>query len=110
MQHISYPSRHGKPLIEHISTNIRKKVICENLIPCEAISDHDAPFVVLNRKKQKFQRRYKFAHDEKTFNSENYINNLSQLLLFTVYSFNDPDDQVETLNKLITDCLSRHAQ
>ena len=42
MQHISYPSRHGKPLIEHISTNIRKKVICENLIPCEAISDHDA--------------------------------------------------------------------
>ena len=27
----------------------------------------------------------------------------------TVYSFDDPDDQVKTLNKLITDCLSRHA-
>ena len=34
----------------------------------------------------------------------------SQLCLSTVYSFDDPDDQVETLKKLITDCLSRHAQ
>ena len=53
-QHISYPTRHGKSLIDHISTNIPKKVICENVIPCETISDHDAPFVVLNIKKQKF--------------------------------------------------------
>ena len=42
-------------------------------------------------------------------NLENYINDFSQLPLSTVYSFDDPDDQVETLNKLITDSLSRHA-
>ena len=53
-QHISYPARHAKSLIDHISTNIAKKVFCENVIPCETISDHDAPFVVLNIKKQKF--------------------------------------------------------
>ena len=50
-QHISYPTRQGKSLIDHISTNIPKKVICENVKPCETISDHDAPFVVLNIKK-----------------------------------------------------------
>ena len=96
-QQISYPTRYGK---SHISTNIPKKVICENVIPCETVSDHDAPFVVLNIKKQKFQPRYKFVRDLKDF---------SQLPLSTVYSFDDQDDQVETLNKLITDCLSHHA-
>ena len=31
-------------------------------------------------------------------------------LLSTAYSFDDPDDRVETLTKLITDnCLSPHA-
>ena len=53
-QHISYLTRHGKSLTGHINTNIPKKVICENVLPCETISDHDALFVVLNIKKQKF--------------------------------------------------------
>ena len=103
-QHISYPTRHGKPLTDNISTDIPKKVICENVIPCETISDHDTPFVVLNIKREKFQPRYKFVCDEKSFNFENYIKDFSQLPLSKVYSFDEPDDQVETLNKLITDC------
>ena len=32
-QHISYATRHGKSLIDHISSSIPKKVICENVIP-----------------------------------------------------------------------------
>ena len=83
--------------------NISKKVIYESVTPCETINNHDAPFVVLNTKKQRVQSRYKFVRDEKSFNLENYINDSSQLPLSTVYSFDDPDDQVETLNKLITD-------
>ena len=65
--------------------------------------------MVSNIKKQNFQPRYKFVHDEKPFNLENYINDFSQLPLSTVYSFDDPDYQVETLNNLITDCLLRQA-
>ena len=65
--------------------------------------------MVLNIKKQKFQPRYKFLRNEKLFNLENYVNDFSQLPLSTVYSFDEPDYQVEFLNKLITDCLSRHA-
>ena len=52
--HISYPTRHGKSLIDHISTSILKKAICENVIPYETISDQDTPFAVSNIKKQKF--------------------------------------------------------
>ena len=108
--HISYPARHGKSLINHISTNIPKKVISENVIPCQTISDHNAPFAVVNTKKQKFQPRYKFVRDEISFIlKKNCINDFSQLPLSIVYSFGDSDDQVETLNKLIPACLSRHA-
>ena len=65
--------------------------------------------MILNIKKQKFQPRYKCVRGEKLFNLENYINDSSQLPLSTVHSFDDSDDQVETLNKLITDCFSRLA-
>ena len=61
------------------------------------------------KKKQKFRPRYTFVRDEKSFNLENHINDFSQLLLSTVYSFDEPDNQVKTLNKLITGYLSRHA-
>ena len=105
-QYISYPTRHGKSLIDYISTNIHKKVICENVILYETINGHDAPFMVLNIKKQKFQHGYKFLRDGKLFN---HVNDFSQIPLSTVYSFDNPNDQVETLNNLITDCLSRHA-
>ena len=59
-QHTSYPRRLGKSHIDQIITNIPKKRVCENVIPSETVSDHDAPFVVLNIRKQKFQPRYKF--------------------------------------------------
>ena len=52
----------------------------------------DAPFVVLNIKKQKFQPRYKFVCDEKSFSLGNYLKDFSQLPLSTLYSFDDPDD------------------
>ena len=76
-----------------------KKFFCEYVIPCKRISDHDAPFVVWNIKKQKLDVN---LYVMKIIQS-------SQLPLSSVYSFEDLDDQVETLNKLVTDCLSCHA-
>ena len=40
---------------------------------------------------------------------ENYVTDFQQLPLNLVYSFDDPDDQVAMLNKLITDCINIHA-
>ena len=65
--------------------------------------------MVLNIKEQKFQPRYKFVRDEKSFNLEHHINDFSQLPLFKVHGFDDSDDQVKTLNRVITDCFSLHA-
>ena len=38
-----------------------------------------------------------------------YINDFQQLPLSLVYSFGDPEDQINILNKLITDCINEHS-
>ena len=64
---------------------------------------------MFNIKKEKYEPRYKFIRNEKSLAMENYVTNFQQLPLNLVYSFDDPDDQVTMLNKLITDCINIHA-
>ena len=40
---------------------------------------------------------------------ENFISDFSQLPLSIVYGFEDPNDQISMLNKLITDSIAEHA-
>ena len=46
---------------------------------------------------------------EKSLVMENNVTNFQQLPLNLVYSFDDPDDQVAMLKKLITDCINIHS-
>ena len=43
------------------------------------------------------------------FNTKEYYTDFSTLPFSTVYSFDNPDDQLAVLNKLILDCIDRHA-
>ena len=43
------------------------------------------------------------------FNTKEYYTNFSTLPFSTVYSFDNPGDQLAMLNKLILDCNDRHA-
>ena len=45
----------------------------------------------------------------KHFNIKDYIDDFKTLPLSLVYSFEDPDEQLDTLNKLILKRLERHA-
>ena len=73
----------------------------------EEISDHDTPSVIFNIRK-KYEPRCKFIGNKKSLVSENYVTDFQQLPL-NLYSFDDPDDQVAMLNKLITNCINIHA-
>ena len=53
-QHITKPTRKGKSLIDHICSNIPKKLIHSDVIYTDEISDHDTPFAVLNIKKERY--------------------------------------------------------
>ena len=47
-QVIREPTRQAKTLIDHIATNIPKKVVASEVLPCPEISDHDAPYIIAN--------------------------------------------------------------
>ena len=50
-QHITKPTRKGKSLIDHICSNVPNKLIHNDAIYNDGISDHDTPFVILNIQK-----------------------------------------------------------
>ena len=84
--------------------NRSDRVIHHDVLNTKEISDHGTPYVIFNINKEKYEPRYKLIRNEKSLVMENYATDFQQLLLNLVYSFDDPDDQVAMLNKLITDC------
>ena len=108
-QHITKPTRKSKTIIDHICSNIAKRVVHEDVVLTDEISDHDTPSVVFNIKKELFEPRYKFIRNEKNLDMNRYINDFQQLPLSLVYSFDDPEDQINILNKLIADCINEHS-
>ena len=56
-QVIREPTRQGKTLIDHIATNIPKKVVASGVLPCPEISYHDAPYIIANIRVTRFVPR-----------------------------------------------------
>ena len=108
-QQITSLTRKSKTLIDHVINTIPDRVIHRDVLNTEEISDHDTPYITFNIKKEKYEPRYKFIRNKKSLVMENYVTDFQQLPLNLVYSFDDPDDQVAMLNKLITDCINIHA-
>ena len=104
--HTTKPTRKSKKLIDHISPNICKN---SDVLPCATISHHDAPYIFVNIPTNKYEIRYKFIRNLKHFDLETYINDFKTLTFATVYSFNETDDQLDTLNKLILSLIDKHA-
>ena len=77
--HITKPTRKGKKLIDHISSNICKnKILHSGVLPCATISDHDAPYIIVNIPTNKYEIRYKFIRNLKHFDLETYINDFKE--------------------------------
>ena len=108
--HITKLTRKGKKLINHISSNICKnKILHSDVLPCTTISDPDASYIIVNIPTNKYEIRYKFIRNLKHFDLETYINDFKTLPFVTVYSFNETDDQLDTLSKLILSVIDKHA-
>ena len=96
-------------LIDHIITNLPNNVTHIDLMPCPLISDHDGPYVTINVRVARYAPRYKYLRNEKHFTKSAFVEDFSKLPFQLVYAFDDPDDQISTLNSLIIECLERHA-
>ena len=75
------------------------------IIPCSIVSDHDAIYACVNVRLPRFQPRYKFIRDIRNFNKDVFKEDFSTLPLSVIYYSDDPDEQLETPNTLISECL-----
>ena len=108
--HITKSTRKVEKLVDHISSNICKnKILNLDALPCPTISNRDAPYIIVNIPTNKYEMRYKFIRNLKHFDLETYINDFKTLPFATMYSFNETDDQLDTLNKLILSVIDKHA-
>ena len=110
---VTKPTRKGKILIDHISSNISTKLIRCNVITTDEISDHeisdhDEPYAIFSIKTERFQKRYKYVRDEKNLDMNKYTLDFKQLPASLVYAFDEPDDKITVLNKLVHQCISEY--
>ena len=108
-QHVTKSTRKSKIHIDHISSNISTKLIYCNIISTDEISDYDEPYVIFNTKKEGFQKQYKCVRDEKNLDMNKYILDFNQLPTSLIYAFDEPNDKILVLNKLVNQCISEHA-
>ena len=57
----------------------------------------------------KFETRYKYIRNLKIFELEKYVQDFEALPISLLYSFDDPNDQLGTLSKLILNVINEHA-
>ena len=66
------------------------------------------PYVILNIRKRKFEKRYKYIRDEKCFDLPKHQKDFSQIPMRVADTFDDPNDQLYMLNELTLSCINQH--
>ena len=107
-QHITKATRKNTTLVDHICSNMNKKLLHTDVLMTDEISDHDTPYGIFNIKKERYEPRYKYIRNEKDLNMNDYFADFKLLPTNLVFGFDDPNDQIAMLNKLITDCIADH--
>ena len=103
-------TRIAKKFIDHIISNIQaNKILHSDVLPCPTISDHEAFSIIANMPGNKFKTRYKYRRNLKNFGLRKYVQEFKVLPISLVYSVDDLNDQLDTLNKLILNTINEHA-
>ena len=109
-QVVTHPTRitkTTKTLIDHLITNFPQKVTDTSIVPCSIVSDHDAIYASINIRLPRFKPQFKHIRDMKNFKEESFVEDFSTLLMSIISCSDDPDEQLETLNSLILECIGR---
>ena len=107
-QHITKATRKNNTLIDHIGSNMNNKLLHIDDLMTDEISNHDTPYGIFNITKERYEPRYKYVRNEKYLNMNGYAADFKLLPTSIVFGFDDPNDQIAMLNKLITDCIADH--
>ena len=106
----------SRSIIDHIVVNSPTNIAASGVIPCSIVSDHDGVYgcvnvrvcACVNVRVPRFKPRYKYIRNTKTFDKTAFINDFQTIPFAVAESFDDPDDQLHIINKLVNECLERH--
>ena len=105
-QHITKATRKNKTLINHINSNMDNKLLYTDVLMTDEISDHETPYGIFNIKNKRYEPRYKYVRNEKDLSINDYVSYFKLFPTSIVFGFDDPNDQIAMLNKLVTDCIA----
>ena len=57
----------------------------------------------------RYEPRYKLIRDEKSFDHQSFVRDVSQLPFSLVYSIEDPDEKLTIFNQLLLEAINKHA-
>ena len=73
------------------------------------MSDHDAVYAIINAQVKRYAPGYKYIRNEKQLDMQAFKQDFSSVAFNVIYGLESPDDMVDALNSLVTECLDRHA-
>ena len=94
-QHITKAARINKTVIDHISSNMNKK-----LLHTEVFNDQwnfrsqHSLLGIFDIKKERYEPRYKYVRNEKDFNTNDYVADFKLLPTSIVFGFDDANDEI----------------
>jgi hypothetical protein len=80
-------------------TNIPHNVVATGVLPTPEVSDHDMPYVIVNARLSRFETRFEYIRSVKSFCSDEYLRDISELPFSLVYAVDDPDEKITILNE-----------
>lgn len=79
------------------------------MLPADEVSDHDATYIFINVKPDRFKKCYKYIRNIKTFDANLYVKDFQTLPFNVVYALDDPEEKLSIFNDLTKECIDRHA-
>ena len=108
-QHIIKTTRKNRILTERMSSNMNNKLLHTDVLMTNEISDHNFPYGIFNIKNERYEPRCKYVRNEKDLNMDDYVADFKLVPTSILFGFDDPNDHIAILNKLITDSITDHA-
>ena len=93
--------------MHHICANILSNVIFTNIIKCPSIRGHDAPYIAADIPTNEFQLRFENIRILENFKMDKSISDFKLYPFSIVHSFDEINNQLGTLNRLITEYLKK---